>query len=177
VSDHEFSRMVKERPLPADPVLIEADEAERDALAERFGISAIESLSARVELDQEDKAILARGKLSAEVIQSCAVSGEDFNVSIEEPVDLRFVRETTLKAVENEDGEVEVDLTSGDSDEIEYWGDAFDLGEAVAQTLGLAIDPYAEGPGADAARKSAGIRDDDAPGGPLAEALAALKED
>lgn len=176
MSAPELSRIIKSRPLPAEPVIIEADEAERTALAKRFGVTSIESLFARIELDQKDSAILAHGKLTAEVIQPCAVSGEDFSVSIDEPVDLRFVRETTLKAVENEDGEVEVDLGADESDEIEFSGDAFDLGEAVAQSLGLAIDPYAEGPGADAARKSAGITDEDAPSGPLAEALAALKK-
>ena len=47
----------------------------------------------------------------------------------------------------------------------------------AAQTLALAIDPYAEGPDADATREKAGIKSDDAPSGPLAEALgAALKK-
>jgi hypothetical protein len=51
----------------------------------------------------------------------------------------------------------------------------FDLGEAVAQTLGLAIDPYAEGPNADAARKAAGIVAEGEQDGPMAALLAALK--
>ena len=53
------------------------------------------------------------------------------------------------------------------------------LGEAIAQTLALAIDPYREGPDADEARKKAGIVSDEdhAPSGPLAEALAGLKKD
>jgi len=42
-------------------------------------------------------------------------------------------------------------------DEIEYTGTHIDLGEAVAQSLALAIDPFLTGPNADAARKSAGI--------------------
>ncbi|QYU69205.1 hypothetical protein J4558_03410 [Leptolyngbya sp. 15MV] len=53
----------------------------------------------------------------------------------------------------------------------------FDLGEAVAQSLGLAIDPYAVGPEAEAARREAGIASDDVPSGPLAEALRALRKD
>ncbi len=114
--------------------------------------------------------------LTASVVQSCAVSGEDFEVAIQEPVDLRFVRESTLRSVSNDDGELEVELTADDSDEIEFSGDTFDLGEAIAQSLGLAIDPYAEGPNAEAARKSAGLGGDDAPLGPMAEALAALNK-
>ena len=58
--------------------------------------------------------------------------------------------------------------------EIAFEGDDIDLGEAVAETLGLAIDPYARGPDAEAARRAAGLSDEDAPTGPFA-ALAALK--
>ncbi len=50
----------------------------------------------------------------------------------------------------------------------------FDLGEAVAQSLALAIDPYAVGPSAEQARKDAGLGDE-AASGPFA-ALAGLKK-
>jgi hypothetical protein len=76
-----------------------------------------------------------------------------------------------------EDEVIELELEADDCDEIEYSGDMFDLGEAVAQTLGLAIDPYAEGPGADAARKAAGIVAEGEQEGPLAALLAGLKKD
>lgn len=168
--------MFKVRPLPGETVVIEADEAERAKLAGRFGLTRIKSLRARIELETEKSAIRATGTLNAELVQPCAVSGEDFAVSISEDIDLRFVQELNLPTSQTEDGEIEVDLTADDSDEIEYEGEMFDLGEAVAQTLGLAIDPYAEGPAADEARKAAGLSDEDAPSGPLAEALAALKK-
>lgn len=173
----EFSRPMRTKPLPDDPVAIEADDRECAALAMRFALPAVQSLMAEVSLETKAGAICAKGRLEARVIQSCAVSGDDFEVVIKEPLDLRFVRESTLRTAATEDGELEVELTADDSDEIEFSGDTFDLGEAVAQSLGLAIDPYAEGPNADAARQSAGLGGDDAPSGPLAEALAALKKD
>ena len=71
----------------------------------------------------------------------------------------------------------EIELEADDCDEIEYTGDMFDLGEAVAQTLGLAIDPYAEGPNAEAVRAAAGIVTDGEQDGPLAAMLAGLKRD
>ena len=108
---------------------------------------------------------------------SCAISGEEFPVSIDEPLLLRFVPEGAIDPALSADEEIEIDLSGEDSDEIDYSGDAFDLGEAVAQSLGLAIDPYATGPNADAAREKAGITSDDVPSGPLAAALAALKKD
>ena len=177
MSEPELSRMIKVRPLPGDLIVIEANAVEREALAKRFALSAVHSLEARVSLEAKETAILATGKLSAAIEQACAVSGEDFTVTIDEPLDLRFVRESTYAETENEDGEIEIDLAADDSDEIEYSGDMFDLGEAIAQTLGLAIDPYAEGPAAQEARETAGISDEDTPSGPLAEALAALKKD
>lgn len=173
---HELSRIIKVRQLPGEKVVVEADAAERSALAVRFGLSAVENLRAEIALEKEGKSIRATGSLNAQIVQNCAISGEDFPVTVFEEINLRFVEESILPATQNEDGEIEIELTADDSDEIEYSGDAFDLGEAIAQTLGLAIDPYAEGPNADAARKAAGISDEDAPSGPLAEALAALKK-
>ena len=173
----ELSRLIKARSVPGELVVIEANAEERAALAARFVLSAVNALEARVSLEAKDSAIHANGTLTASIEQPCAVSGDDFPVSIDEPINLRFVRESTLAETENEDGEIEVDLTADDSDEIEYSGDMFDLGEAIAQTFGLAIDPYAEGPSAQEARSAAGISDEDTPGGPLAEALAALKKD
>lgn len=173
----EMSRPVKARPLPADPVVIEADAGEREALARRFGLGGIDSLRAEVTLVQKAEAIRASGVLDAAVQQVCAVSNENFPVTISEPFDLRFVPEVTRPEPRDEEEALEIELEREDLDEIEYKGDAFDLGEAVAQTLGLAIDPYAEGPGADAVREAAGLSDDATPRGPLADALAALKKD
>lgn len=165
--------MVKARPLPAGPVVIEASAAERAALAVRFGLGAVESLVATVALEPRPRAIRATGRLTAQVMQPCAISGEDFPVTIDEPVDLRFVEENQRPPTEDE----EIELVADDCDEIEFSGEMFDLGEAVAQTLGLAIDPYAEGPGADAARAAAGIVPEGEQMGPLADLLAGLKKD
>lgn len=169
----ELTRMVRVRPLPAAPVVIEADETERAALAERFGLGAVESLRAEIVLDARARAIRATGWLRAAILQPCAISGEDFPVTIDETVDLRFVEENIRPAAQGDD----IELDADECDEIAFTGDMFDLGEAVAQTLGLAIDPYAEGPNADAARKAAGIVPEGEAMGPLADALAALKRD
>ncbi|MBI1402139.1 MAG: DUF177 domain-containing protein [Porphyrobacter sp.] len=171
----ELTRMIRTRPLPAGPVTIEASAEERAALATRFGLGAVQSLRAEVELEQRPRAIRATGHLHAEIMQPCAVSGEDFPVTIDEPIELRFVEESLRTLPQDEDAEIE--LEADDCDEIDYAGEMFDLGEAVAQTLGLAIDPYAEGPEADAARKAAGIVAEGEQDGPLAAMLAALKKD
>ena len=173
MSAPELSRIIKLNALKEEPVRIEASETERADLAERFGISAIDSLTAMIQLTPRGQKVRGEGTLLADIVQACAISGEDFAHRIEEDLAFVFVPEGS----EPDEQELEIELDAEDLDEIEYDGESFDLGEAVAQSLGLAIDPYAEGPDADTARKSAGISSDDAPSGPLAEALAALTKD
>lgn len=167
--------MIKARPLPADPVVIQASPEECAALAKRFGLGAVQSLRAEVTLDQKARAIRATGRLKAQIMQPCAISAEDFPVSIDEAVDLRFVEDSGRPMTEDE--ALEIELEADDCDEIAFTGEMFDLGEAVAQTLGLAIDPYAEGPNADAARSAAGIVAEGEQDGPLAALLAGLKRE
>ena len=167
----EFSRLVSLRQITGKPVFLEADEGERASLARRFAITEIRSLTAELSLDRNGDRVAAEGRLEARIVQPCAVSGEDFPVHIEEDIALRFVPEGSIDPALQEGEEIEIELGAS-----EYTGETFDLGEAVAQGLALAIDPYAEGPDADAAREKAGIKADDAPSGPLADALgAALK--
>ncbi len=175
MSAPELSRLVKPRALPAEPMVVEASEEERAALAKRFAVTSIPALTAKVEFGTRDETVLANGTLTATIEQPCAVTREDLTYEVEEPLALRFVPAGSLPEQAPDE---EIELDSEDLDEIEYEGDAFDLGEAIAQTLALAIDPYREGPGADEARRKAGIVSDEeqAPRGPLAEALAALKD-
>jgi hypothetical protein len=173
----ELVRLIKPRALPAEAVEIVADENERAALAKRFGLASVKTLESSVKLSQTGAKTRVLGSFCADFVQFCAISAEEFPASVSETLDFRFVEASAGAAGEAEDEPIEIELSDEDCDEIEYAGDAFDLGEAIAQTLGLAIDPYAEGPGADAAREKAGITSDDAPSGALAEALAGLKRD
>jgi uncharacterized metal-binding protein YceD (DUF177 family) len=173
---NELVRLVKPRALPAGTLVVEANGQERAALAKRFGVTAIHALKAEIDFDEKDEAILVEGTLTATIEQPCAVTRDDFTYEISEPFSLRFVPAGGMPEYEEDE---EFELTEDDLDEIEYEGETFDLGEAIAQTLGLAIDPYREGPGADEVREEAGIESDEErkPSGPLAEALSALKKD
>jgi uncharacterized metal-binding protein YceD (DUF177 family) len=164
----EFSRMTDATRFDGKPIAIEAHEAERAALAKRFGLISIARLAAEVTLNPDGDAVLANGTLKASIVQSCAISGEDLPVEIEEPLALRFVPET------DEAKEEEIELTEEELDEIPFTGRSFDLGEAVAQSLALAIDPYATGPQADDIRRE-GVLGDGNAGGPFA-GLAKLKK-
>ena len=166
----EFSRIIRLKSIQSDPQNFTASTEECAALAERFEIEGIANLRTEVKFELAGTKVLVSGLLMADVVQACAISGEVFPHRISEALGFVFV-----PAEQTANEELEIELRSGDLDEIEYDGDSFDLGEAIAQSLGLAIDPYAEGPNADAARKAAGITSDDAPIGQLAEALKELK--
>ena len=102
MSPAEFSRPVDERQVTAKPITIEATAEERRALARRFGLVAIKQLQARVAIERHGQALLARGRLSAAIVQSCAVSGDDLATAIDEPLAIRFAPETPIDAEELE---------------------------------------------------------------------------
>ncbi|WP_338466755.1 DUF177 domain-containing protein [Novosphingobium sp. ZN18A2] len=168
-SKPEFSRLFDIRNLPGAPIVLEPDETERRRLAGRFSITAIDVMRAEIVLEPDGRNISASGRLTASIVQPCAVSGDDLHVGIDEEVSLRFVPAGTPH-----DPDEEVELDADELDEIEYEGTAFDLGEAIAQSLALAIDPFLTGPDADRVRKEHNLAGDGA-SGPFA-ALAALQK-
>ena len=165
----EFSRIVDVRNLPNGPLKLDATDAECAALAKRIGIEAVERLTAEVTLVPAGGAIEVTGRVRAAVVQLCGISNEPFPTRIDEPLTLRFVHGITPH---KPDEELEIDADA--CDEIEFDSTQFDLGEQIAQTLSLAIDPYATGPNAERVRQDAGLSDV-ATSGPFA-ALAALKK-
>ncbi|MCA1661510.1 MAG: DUF177 domain-containing protein [Novosphingobium sp.] len=165
----EFSRLIDIRHLPERAMRFEADANERAALARRFGIEAIVRLEAEVALERAGDTVVANGRIEADIVQACAVSGDPFPTRLNEAVALRFVHGAVDPLAD-----IDIELDPEGCDEIPFEGTQFDLGEAIAQTLALAIDPYATGPDADRVRREARLGDERA-SGPFA-ALAALKK-
>lgn len=166
----EFSRPVRIDTLGegSRSLSIEADTAERAALARRFGLITLDALTAEAVLRREGEMILAEGRISATVEQACVATGAAVPATISEPFTLRFVPEG-----ENVE---EIELDVEDFDTIDYAGGAVDLGEAVAETLALSLDPFPRSPDADAVLKAAGVlSEDEVVTGPFA-ALKALKD-
>ena len=165
----EFSRPVRldaigEREQTVD---IAADAAERAALATRFGLLAIDSLTARFTLRREAAGIAARGHVGAALTQACAVTEAPLPASVAEDVAIRFL------PADSPAGE-EIELGEDECDTMFYEGGAVDLGEAAAETMALALDPYPRGPDAESALRAAGVLSEDQ-AGPFG-ALAALKD-
>ncbi|PZQ61989.1 MAG: hypothetical protein DI544_05150 [Sphingomonas taxi] len=166
----EFSRIERLDTIGGEPreVTIAADEAERAALARRFGLVAVERLEATFAIRQEGGGVAARGRVAAAVVQACAVTGAPLPATVDETVALRFVAPATGG------GEEEVELAGDALDTIEIEGGGIDLGEAAAETMVLALDPFPRSPDAAAALKEAGVLSEDE-AGPFG-ALAGLKD-
>lgn len=167
---NEFSRPVRLDTIGSQPhaLRIEADESERKALARRFGILSLTRLEAELQVHSAGEDVAAQGRMLAELVQSCVATGAPVPARIEEEFSLRFRPEGML-----EDGQ-EAELEADELDTLFYEGSAVDVGEAVAQTLALAIDPYPRADGAAEALRAAGVRDE-SQAGPFG-ALAGLKD-
>jgi uncharacterized metal-binding protein YceD (DUF177 family) len=150
---NEFSRrlLIEARPGDAVPVDVRADAAERRALAERFGLLAVRSLRGRgrVERGSEPGELVLRGWLEADVVQACVISLEPVPARIGQRVERRYRPIEAGGAGWRHPEPHGLEVLADDEEEVEpVIGGAIDLGEAFAEELGLALDPYPRAPGA-----------------------------
>lgn len=167
----EFSRIVRldEIGRMQWPVQVEANETERTALAQRFGFLSLDALAARYSLTRDGKTITATGTIEASLSQPCIASGEPVPETVREDFLIRFVPDSE----QGGDQADEIELDADDCDIVPYSGERIDMGDAIAETLALAINPYPRGPDADAFLRKAGVLTE-SEAGPFA-ALAALR--
>jgi uncharacterized metal-binding protein YceD (DUF177 family) len=122
---------------------IAADASERAALATRFDLVSLDRLEADLRLRRTGaKVIRLLGHLSADVVQSCVISLKPAPAKLEVDFELFFSEDV---------GATEADLTveyDQDDPPEPVQGGQIDLGEVVAEQLGLNLDPYPRAPGA-----------------------------
>ena len=166
---NEFARPVRIDSLGPGPreLRIEAEAAERDALAARFGLVAIERLEAAAALHRDGDTVIAEGRLQGAAVQRCVATGDPLPAEVDAPFTLRF------QPADAPPGD-EIELSEADCDTLDYEGGAIDLGEAVAEEFVLALDPFPRAPDAEARLREAGVLDE-AETGPFA-ALKGLRE-
>ena len=154
----EFSRPVRVDQLArhAQGVAISAEPAEREALARRFHLLGLDRLEAEYGLTEEPSGIVARGHVRAQLTQPCVATGLPVPESIDTDFLLRFVAES---AADGDEEELEID--SDDCDVITFDGQVIDMGEAVAETVALAMTPYPRSPDADSYLREAGVLTED----------------
>ena len=123
-------------------ITVEADPAERAAIARRLMIPAVASLRCVWTLHPRQAGMIeGHGVLQAKLTQTCVVSLEPFAVTIADKFEVHFV----LEGRESEDDDPDA------PDELVYDGVAVELGEATVEQLALTLDPYPRKPGAELA--------------------------
>lgn len=160
-------RLPLDRIRDGDRVDLIADDGERAAIAARLGLVSLDRLEAHAVLERDGEQVQARGRLKAALCQCCVASGEPVPAHVDEAFDLSFM--PTPKGKPDE----EVELGAEELDVVFHDGAGIELGSAIADTLGLALDPFPRGPNADEALKAAGVLSEEQ-AGPFA-ALEALK--
>lgn len=130
------------RPLPVDRVprggsdeKIAADPNECKALAARLGLPVIHAVEAEIRATPwRGGGLKLEGKLIADLEQVSVVSLEPFRQQVEFPILRYFI----AAGAAEQDGVAEIDPIDHGH---------VDLGEVVAETLALELDPYPRRPG------------------------------
>lgn len=148
----EFSRTVHLSDVPEEGITLkfEAAAEERELLAHRFDVLEIGRLTAEVALyrKQGGRCWQLDGQVMAEIVQCCVVTLDPV------PRTNMFTFNRTYEACPESKGRAEVEpqyeevLTLDQKDTPEpLFGDVIDVGEAVAEEFGLALDPFPRAPG------------------------------
>jgi uncharacterized metal-binding protein YceD (DUF177 family) len=173
MSPGEFSR-----PIPVADISsrgrdwgITATADERDALAKRFGIVAVLSLDAKIHgraLGRSETWQL-KGTFEADVVQQCVVTLEPIQTHVRE----HFER-TYAMMPEDKTEIVDIAVETADPPDAVVDG-CIDIGEATAEELALALDPFPRKPGTEFQQVSDTKGFPDSPRNPFA-VLAGLRE-
>ena len=166
----EYSHIIRKDALGegAISLSLSAKIPERAALAKRFGLMALDRLDSKLVLKVDKGAVILTGQMVAHYTQPCVASGEPVPDSRNEAIAIRFVEPVHF------DPDAEIELDADECDTVEFDGQSIDVAEAIAQSLGLSLNPYPRSPSADLVLKAAGIGDE-VKTGPFA-GLAALKD-
>ncbi len=140
----EFSRpfLLDKLSTTGSTLHVEATREECAALCERFSLLSIDHLSADLVLTPVNglQCVRLKGRIKADVIQQCVVSLEPVPEHVDESFSLTYVAEQ-----ENDHKKAKEIVVEFDDDEDfpePIIGNAIDLGEAVAEHLMLALDPF-----------------------------------
>jgi len=144
----EFSRPVEIDKIGKDGLVedIVAEPEELTALAERMKLPAIRELKAHLEIAPWKKGrIRVRGHFSAVVDQECVRTLDTFTSEIGEPVERIYIKPEFVSAGEMKEG-ADFDPDAPDAPDV-IVDEVIDIGELVAESLALALDPWPKKPG------------------------------
>ena len=138
---------VADLPRTGTHLSIEADSEARGRIGEALDLSSLHSLIVDVVLTPDARGgVLAKGRISAAVTQSCVVTLEPVTGQVNEDFERRFHaagRGTAASA------ETVLDLRFDEEDPSEPLEDhTLDVGAIAFETLALGLDPYPRAPNA-----------------------------
>ena len=133
-----FHQIISRDSLDKEPLFLhlKADEATLEALSQRFELPAINVLEGDVEINAIEGGMKLCGQLRADLVQQCALSLQPIVVRIDEPFSIFYLAD----GLPEDDGEAIVDAEH--EDVVAMMDGKVDVGEALAQTLSLALDPF-----------------------------------
>lgn len=140
---NEVARFTPEQPLARH---LEADEAARAAIAEALDLVSLDRLEADLALSAWFDGVRIDGRWSADIVQTCGVSLEDFPTTLAGEFTVRAAPEGSVHLAETSP-EIDIDPDAEDPpDALE--SDAVDVGAYVVEHLALEIDPFPRKPDA-----------------------------
>lgn len=167
---------VSRLPRKGTPIWLEADEAQRLALAKDHDLDEV--LSLRFDLDVapwQGRGVRLDGRVRARIVQACVVTLEPVIQEIDEEIAATLVpagsRLDRPQAIDS--GELVLDPDGPDMPET-FSGDVVDAGAIAEQFFSLDIDPYPRKEGA-ALESGKPVEEAENDRGPLYEQLRALK--
>eukprot|EP00903_Cladosiphon_okamuranus_P001377 g1375.t1 len=134
-----------------EKITVQPDAASRQAIAAAYDLNAIPDLTAHFTLKPYRKAgVRVVGPVKMTINQTCVVSLEPFDSSLELEVDRTFEphssRPRKIRDL-NEEGEIEIDLESLDPPDVILDG-VLDLGAVICEELALSLDAFPRKDGA-----------------------------
>lgn len=164
---------VKHLPQKGVTVTLEADDAQRAALARAHDLVSVERFFATLAVRPwRGEGVRVSGKVEADVTQLCVVTMEPIPAQIDEDVEALFVPEgSRLSRADHEGGEIVLEPEGGDVPE-PFAGDRVDVGALAEEFFALGIDPY---PRKENAALEVPDEPEDKEAGPLHEGLKRLR--
>lgn len=171
-----FNVSVTRLPQKGMPVVLDADDRQREALSAAHGLLSVERFHAELLVAPwKRNGVKVSGRVEADITQECVVTLDPLPARIEEPVEGLFLPQDSKlgRLGFEEGGEIHIDVEGPDSPET-FTGDTIDVGALAEEFFGLGIDPYPRKPGAQLA-VSGDESSASQPEGPLQEKLRQFK--
>ncbi len=139
-----FKANVLRLPRKGMPVVINADEGQRAALAAEHDLLTVERLHADLlVVPWKSDGVRISGHVEADIEQACVATLEPVAASIRAVIDAIFIPQGSplAKKMADPSGEFLLDPDGPDAPEL-FVGDMIDVGAVAEEFFALAIDPY-----------------------------------